>query len=509
MKKLFLGIDIGTSGCKAALFDELGQVSISASSAYKVYYPAPGLAEQEPDDWWQAVVLALRKIWQHGTKPEDIAAIGIDGQSWSAIPMGKDGRVLAKTPIWMDTRAAETCREWESKLGAEHIFSVAGNPFSPTYTLPKLLHWMETAPELVGRTEHFLQSNSFIIHRLTGKATLDRSMAYGWHNFNQKTLRYDEALTKEFQIPERFLLDAVPCDEIVGFVTAEAAAQTGLSEGTPVVAGGLDAACGTLGAGVVNPGQAQEQGGQAGGMSICTNHALSHPQLILSAHVIPNRWLLQGGTVGGGASLKWLSEQLGAKKDGKTIRDGREIFEHLSDEAESSVIGANGLICLPYFAGERSPLWDEKAQGMYFGLSFSTTHADIVRATMEGVAFALLHNIETAKGAGAVISELRGVGGAANSRVWTQIKADITGLPMVITDSDIATTRGAAMLAMRAMGVFDSYEDAAEKLIQIKRRQEPVSENTVRYAAFYDVYKGLYPATKNYMAQLSNIKRSF
>lgn len=508
MKNLFLGIDIGTSGCKTALFDETGHAAFRASHSYQRHYPFPGAVEQSADDWWSAVCLCLKAMWGQGANPAAVAAVGIDGQSWSAVPVDSSGKTLAKTPIWMDTRAAELCRVWENRLGREKIFNVSGNPFSPTYTLPKILWWMENSPELINSAAHILQSNSFLACRLTGEVSMDLSQGYGWHCFDQKTLNFDEGLTKEFGIPERFITKPVASDSFVGRVTKEASEATGLLLGAPVVAGGLDAACATLGAGVVSPGQAQEQGGTAGGMSICLDRAAAHPDLILSAHVIPNRWLLQGGTAGGGASLKWFSEQLGAAGEGGALStSGADIFQKLSAEVEVSTVGANGVICLPYFAGERSPIWDEKAKAVYFGLGFSNTHADMARATMEGVAFSLRHNIETAADAGVQISELRGTGGAANSRIWTQIKADVTGIPMIIPDSDDAATRGAAMLAMKASGVFADYETAAEILIEIKRRQEPVAANTEAYGRYYGIYKKLYPATRGCMAELDNAVR--
>lgn len=506
MKSLFLGIDIGTSGCKTALFDETGHAAFTASGGYALHYPFPGAVEQDAEDWWGALCLCLKNLWEQGADPKAVSAIGIDGQSWSAIPVDSSGKTLAKTPIWMDTRAGSICRVWEKRLGAEHIFNISANPFSPTYTLPKLLWWMENSPGLVESASHIMQSNSFIAFRLTGRISMDYSMSYGWHNFDQKKLTFDDALTREFGIPTRFLTPPVHSDQVIGVISAEAARATGLSEGTPVVAGGLDAACATLGAGVVSPGQTQEQGGQAGGMSICTDRALAHPKLILGSHVIPNRWLLQGGTVGGGASLKWFSEQLGAAGGDNILKTaGEGVFARLSAEAEGSVPGANGLICLPYFAGERSPLWDEGAKAMYFGLKFSNTHADMVRATMEGAAFALRHNIETAKEAGAEITELRGTGGASNSRIWTQIKADITGIPMGIPDTDDATVRGAAMLAMKSKGLFENYDEAAQKLINITRHQEPQAENASLYGRLYEIYKKLYPATKTCMAELDEI----
>ncbi len=506
---LLLAIDIGTSSCKLTVFAEDGTPVASGSQAYPLYTPQPGFVEQDANLWWDAICRACRELLEKNRiAPEQIAAVGIDGQSWSAIPIDRQGKVLARTPIWMDTRAKNVCRKYEERLGADAIFKVSGNPFSPSYTLPKILYFMEKEPELVKNTWYFLQSNSFIVYRLTGVISQDLSQSYGYHNFDQHTLRYDEALTREFGIDQRFLLDMVPSHQIIGRVTKQAAELTGLKEGTPVVAGGLDAACSTLGVGVVHPGQAQEQGGQAGGMSICVDCPADDPSLILSPHVVSGRWLLQGGTIAGGASLQWFAENFGSWHDGGIQTEGKDLFIHLSEEAEQSRPGAGGLIYLPYLNGERSPLWDPDARGTYFGLQFSTEHRDLVRATMEGVAFSLKHNLEVAQKAGAEVSELRTTGGSANSVIWTQIKADVTGIPMVVPSSDTSASCGAAVLAGLGVGMYDSAESAMEKIVKIRRSQMPNPENNRVYQPYYTLYRKLYNSGRTVMAQLSELERA-
>jgi xylulokinase len=506
---LLLGIDIGTSACKLALFDEGGKAVAIQTEGFHVYYPKPHYVEQDADAWWECVCRGMRALLEKShTRPESVAGVGIAGQSWSAIPVDAGGRVLSRTPIWMDARARDVCEKTAARLGREHIFSVSGNPFYPSYTLPKLLHWMEHDPELIERTDKILQSNSFIAYRLTGAVSQDYSQCYGWQNFNLEKMAYDTDLTKELGIDERFLIDPVPSDAVIGRVTAEAARACGLMEGTPVTAGGLDAACGTLGAGVIGDGQTQEQGGQAGGMSICLERPIKHPSLILGAHVVPDRWLLQGGTVAGGASLDWFARTLGALDENNDLlpADGRDIFPMLSREAASVPPGSNGIIFLPYLNGERSPIWDAQAQGMLIGLGLNTAHADLVRAVMEGVAYALRHNIETAGEAGAVICEMRPMGGSANSVIWTQIKADVTGYEMVVPASDTATPAGAAMLAGVGIGMYDDYASAVARIVGIRRVQKPDEGNRAIYDKYFDIYRRLYPANREFMHALSRIK---
>lgn len=488
MEQLLLGIDIGTSACKVALFNRRGEVLSQSNKGYPLYYPQPGWVEQDPDEWWEAICAGIREVLDNsGVRPEDIAGIGIDGQSWSAIPVDRDGNCLAKTPIWMDTRARDICERVKEEVGFDRIFAVAGNDFLPSYSTPKMLWFKEERPEIFEKTYKFLQSNSYIVYKLTGVMSQDISQGYGIHFFCNKTCTYDAELAEELGLSADLVPDILPCHAVAGTVTEEAAQATGLAPGTRVVAGGLDAACGTLGAGVIKKGQTQEQGGQAGGMSICLEEALAHPKLILSPHVVPDKWLLQGGTVGGGGVLRWMKQEFG---------EGAS-FDELTSLAEKIPAGSDGVIFLPYMSGERSPIWDPDAKGVFYGLSFDKTKGHFIRAALEGVAYALEHNLRTAAEAGVEADELIAMGGASNSILWTQIKADVTGRKIKVPTSDTATTLGACILAGVGVGVYDSFEQAAEETIVITREQQPDENAHEQYKKSMELYLELYDDLKD------------
>lgn len=496
-------IDIGTSACKTALLDENGQVAAAVQRKYGVYHPEPGWAEQDAEEWWTAAASGMRAcLDQSGISARAVVGVGVAGQSWSCIPVTEDGHPLARTPIWMDTRARDICREVEKNVGRQRIFETAGNPFQAGYQTPKILWFQRAMPEVYQQTACFLTSNGFIVMRLAGAGVkvMDRSQSYGIHCYDFTHGRYDRPLAEAMGISLEKLPPVVDCHQIVGVVTEAAAEQTGLMAGTPVVAGGLDAACGTLGAGVCRAGQTQEQGGQAGGMSICLDAPLAHPKLILSPHVIPGKYLLQGGTVGGGASMKWLTQELGeAERQYCKIHGGSPMA--LLDEMAAQVPpGSDGLVFLPYLAGERSPIWDPEACGVWFGLDYQKTKGHLFRSLMEGVAYALRHNLETAAEAGVTVEDLYAVGGSANSGIWTQIKADVTQRTVYVTDSDEATTRGAAILAGVAMGVYPGFGEAVERLLTVKRRYRPQEGLTSVYGDRYEIYRRLYPALEHLMA---------
>lgn len=487
MKQQLLGIDIGTSACKVAVFDEDGKVMAQANRPYRVYYPQSGWAEQNPEEWWEAICDAVREVLaEENVNAEQIKGIGVDGQSWSAIPVDENGRVLHNTPIWMDTRARHLCEKVKEEIGADEIFRVAGNDFLPSYVTPKLIWFREEKPEVFRKTYKFLQSNSYIVMKLTGEMSQEYSQCYGIHFFHMEKRIYDTALAEKMGLSPELMPKLCGCDEIVGSVTKEVAEKTGLKIGTPVVAGGLDAACGALGAGVYRTGETQEQGGQAGGMSICTDRALAHKALILGTHVVPGLWLLQGGTVGGGGALKWFRQELG----------GGLSFDELTAEAGKVAPGSDGVLFLPYMAGERSPIWNPDAKGVFYGLSFDKTRGHMIRAVLEGVAFSLEHNLRTAAQTGVSVDTLNAMGGASNSVLWTQIKADVTGKVIRVPSSDTATTLGAAILAGVGCGVYDGYDEAVRRTIRITRIQEPNPDNREIYDRAMERYLRLYEDLK-------------
>lgn len=502
MKPYLLGIDVGTSACKIAIFDRNGTVLETATGEYEVYYPQTGWAEQDPDEWWRVICSTMKYIFSKSQiKPEEIAGIGIDGQSWSAIAVDKEGSVLTNTPIWMDTRADDICRELNEKVGEKRIFEVAGNSLQPSYSTAKIIWYQRNMPQVYDKIYKVLQSNSYIAYKLTGQMTQDISQGYGLHCFDMHTGTWDEAMCEALGIPVQILPDIHPCHEVIGKVTKAAAAQSGLAEGTPVAAGGLDAACGTLGAGVIHAGETQEQGGQAGGMSICIDSYKADPRLILSCHVVPGKWLLQGGTTGGGGAMRWLEKEFGAFEREEGKRTGKSSLDLFNEAAGSVPPGCDGLIFLPYMAGERSPLWNPYAKGVYYGMDFGKTKGHFIRAAMEGVAMSLRHNLEVAAEAGASVDVLRAMGGSANSLLWTQIKSDVTGKPVIVPSSDTATTLGAAILAGVGVGIYEDFEVAVKLTVENKRYHVPNQADNKIYDRNYRKYLSLYEHLKDMMVQ--------
>ncbi len=499
MNDILLGIDIGTSACKIVAFNKQGKVLAQCTRDYEVFYPKQGYAEQDPNTWWNEVCIGIKNLIENGLNPNYIKGIGIDGQSWSAIAIDNKGEVLCNTPIWMDTRANDICEDMIDKV--QNLWLTSGNPVKPSYTMPKVLWYKEHMPEVYENTYKILQCNSYIVFKLTDEISQDRSQGYGWNCYNTQKGEWDKELCESLGVNPELLPPVFACHEVVGRVSEKASELTGLPVGIPVVAGGLDAACGTLGVGVIKAGQTQEQGGQAGGMSICIDEYTADDRLILGSHVVPNLWLLQGGTVAGSASLNWFEKEFCDEERALSAGDGKSPFAHIDEGAKNIPVGSDGLIFLPYLAGERSPIWDTNAKGVFYGIDFSKTKEHFSRAVMEGVAYSLRHNLETAYSSGAVVETLCAMGGAANSRLWTQIKADVTGKEISVPSSDTATALGAAILAGVGVGVYKSFEEAVELTIKTQREHKPNIENKETYDKAYKKYIDIYDSLKHVMSE--------
>ncbi len=484
--RYLLGLDIGTSSCKGALVTASGQVAAEGQCAYETAYPRPGWAEQRPENWWTAVCGVIRGLLERAAcAPGEIAGIGVDGQSWAMVALDTRGEALLPSPLWTDTRAKAEC----DRLMKEQpqLAELCGNPLMPGYTSPKVMWLKSCYPALYQKTETVLQSNGYIVYRLTGCRSQDLSQAYGWHCFSSRRLCWDEAAAEAMGIDKRLLPPLYACHQVVGVVTAAAASETGLLAGTPVVAGGLDAAAGTLGVGVTEDGETQEQAGQAGGMSICLGHYAAHPLLILSPHVVPGRWLLQGGTTGGSGAYRWFREQCCPELS----------YEEMDALAARSEPLSGGLVFLPYMAGERSPLWRSEAKGVFYGLSFAATRGDMLRAVMEGTAYALRHNLDTAREAGCAVTALRSSGGGAASELWTAIKANVTGCDIYAERASQATVRGAALLAGMGVGAVKAWNawktpGTGRHFTPDARLKEQYDRGYARYRQLIDVMMPVY-----------------
>ena len=504
-KRYIITLDVGTSSTKTALWTEEGEAVVEVSASYSLERPQALFVEIDPMLWWQAIRETIQQVLaKSGVEPKDIVGVGVDAIGWTLVPVDKNINALTPAMIWQDRRAeAETA--WLNSLpDAQNLINLSANPIDAAYLVPKLLWLKKNKPKIFDAAYKFLEATGFIVAKFTKEFTCDFTQAYGYHFFDIRKEEWNLEAANELDIPLEKMPRLAPSSEIVGQITEKAAQETGLQRGTPVIAGCLDAAAGALGAGVIQPGQTNEQGGQAGGFGISLDHVVVEPRLIFSHHLIPNQHLLQAGTVGGG-SLEWFRANID--------HDRQASFEQYSQEVASTPLGAKGLIFLPYMAGERSPFWSSAPKGVFFGLSYQTKRADMLRAMMEGCAFAVYDNVAIAKESGVKIDEYLGSGGATKSDVWCQIKADIYGKPFIVSKRADGGDggHGVGLFALTAYGVGlrDDIGKVIAECLPNKKVFEPSLEKNAQYEELFQIYRNLSRKLMRNFSDLQNIVEKY
>ena len=493
MEPLLLGVDVGTSAVKAALFDLNGRLEASAQVEYPTHHLRPGWVEQQPDDWWRACCQAVRQALAavaHGA--ERVVGVGVSAQAPTLIAVDRDGVPLRPALIWMDRRAEAEVQALCEQVGADEIYRITGNRPDPYYLAAKLLWFGKHEPRLMARTAQFLQITGFINHRLTGAFAVDHVHAALLQLREHDTGRWSGVICDACGLDPAQLPPVRLGHEVVGEVTAQAAEVTGLRPGTPVMAGTVDGAAAALEAGVAQAGIAAEMTGTSTVVMIPNSDGITEPSLISMPHAIPPVHLLVGAMVSSGASLKWYRDQFGLVEQQAAHLLHADVYDLLTRQAAQAPPGSDGLIFLPYMMGERSPLWHTQARGVLFGLSLATTRAATIRAILEGTAFALRHNLEVASQAGAPVREVRSVGGGARSALWNQIKADVLGLPILLPEASVGAPFGDAMLVAMGLGYYPDLMSTLTRIVQIKTVYEPRSECRGLYDELYGIFRDLY-----------------
>ncbi len=413
-KDLLIGIDVGTTGTKAIVADGSGLLLAEAGEEYATRFPRPNWAEQDPDDWWRATCTVLQRLMTHpDVSAERIAAVSISCQAPSLVAVDRQGRPLHHALIWMDRRSEAECDWLRTKVDETRITGINGGRIDPYYLAPKLLWLRRHHPEIYVQTHALLQANGYIVHKLSDAFTFDTSNGPLTLFFDSARLTWSDELVGAMELDPEKLPPIVGCLDIVGEVTPGAAAATGLAAGTPVLGGMSDGTAAGIEAGLVEPGDAVEMTGQSTVLLICSDQPYLGRDLIPLGHPEPGRFLVAGALVAGGGAVRWFRDQLGEPERNRAAEQGVDPYDLLMASVETSPPGANRLIFLPYMYGERSPIWDSDARGVFFGLSLATEKADLIRAIMEGATYGLRHNVETAAAGGFAMNRLACVGGGA------------------------------------------------------------------------------------------------
>ncbi|MCC6629008.1 MAG: xylulokinase [Chloroflexi bacterium] len=480
-----LGIDVGTTGVKAALVAPDGRVLAAVDTGYPLHHPQVGWAEQAPGDWWQATMAAVPAVLAR-VPGASVCAVGISGQMHGAVLLDDAGVPVRPCIIWSDQRTQAECDEITATVGEATLAAWVANPALPGFTAPKLLWVRRHEPVAWNRVRTLLLPKDFVRFHLTGALATDESDAAGTLLYDVAGRQWSAAMTAALGLAPSLLPRCVESTAVMGQVTATAAAATGLPAGIPVVGGGADNACAAVGSGVVAPGDLLVSVGTSGTVVAPLASPAVDPggRLHTFNHAVPGRWYLMGVMQAAGLSLRWLRDLV----DPEAI-DG---YDALASAAAQTPAGAEGLLWLPYLQGERTPHRDPDARGVLFGVTPRHGCGHVARAVMEGVAFGLRDSVALLRAAGVPAERAVITGGGAASPVWRQIISDVIGLPLRLAQDQAGPAFGAALLAAIALGWHSSVEAAAAAMVRTTGETAPNLSLRGRYDDLFGVYQSLY-----------------
>ncbi|MFZ7092699.1 FGGY-family carbohydrate kinase [Primorskyibacter sp. 2E233] len=494
-----IGIDIGTYSSKGVIVDAGGAIIATATTPHDMIVPRPGWAEHRPDeDWWGDLVkLTGQLLATSGLDPADIRCVATSAIGPCMLPVDADGRPLMNGVLYgVDTRASDEIRWLDGQIGPDRIFQQCGNALTSQSVGPKILWLKRHRPEIFAQTARILTATSYLTFKLTGEYAIDHYTAANFSPlYDVETQDWTTELTSEI-VGKEMLPRLLWSTEIAGQITAQAAAETGLAEGTPVTVGTIDAAAEAVSVQVQGPGDMMMMYGSTIFIIQVTQDRVRDPALWYAPWITPGTHASMAGLATSGTLTHWFRDQFAREMDGD------QAFGALMNEAAATPPGAGGLLALPYFSGERTPIHDPAARGCFFGLDLTHTRAHMYRALIEGIAFGTAHVIETFVKAGATPERILAVGGGTKGDLWMQATSDIGGVPQIVCDNTVGASYGDAFLAACAIGTAEPNDITTWNPIarHVTPEQHPV------YARQFALFKNLYLATKDIAAELGAIK---
>lgn len=505
---LLLGIDSSTTACKAIVWDTSGTPLAEGRAALPLYMPRPAWHEQPAESWWETLAQAVRTAVAH-IKTSHIAALCITTQRETFVPVDAVGKPLRPAIVWMDERAHNLLPTIAQEYGAERIHHETGKPLSGNLTLAKIAWLRRYEPDIFARTAKYLDVAAFLIHKLTGHYRTGWGCADPTGLFDMRTSGWNADLLAYLGVNVTQMPEAYPPGAVVGTVTAEAAALTGLPVGLPVVAGVGDGQAGGLGVGITGPGQAYLNLGTAVVSGTYADTYVTDLSFRTMCGAIPGSYSLETVLLGGTYTISWFVEQFADSDD--RLQDGQTV-EMLYDNLIADIPpGAEGLLLVPYWNSAMNPYWDAAASGIVVGWRGIHTRAHLYRAILEGIAFEQrLHTEGVEAALGCPVSSYVTMGGGSQSIRWQQIIADVTGKPVYRAVTTEAAALGAAILAATGAGICADARAAAQAMTRLEQR--PFTPDAARhefYTRLYtEVYRELFPALQPYLRRLTALSES-
>jgi xylulokinase len=514
--KYILVHDLGTTGNKAVIVNDKLELLASGYTPFKQYYPHANWVEQNPEEWWTAVVESTKEaIETSGVDPADIAVVSFSAQMMSQTPVSEAGELLVdRTPIWADCRSGEQAKRIHDYFGGlDEYYKIHGVGWQSELHVINKLRWIkDTMPEVYNKTYKFLQAKEFIAQRLTGNFATEWGDASMCAYMDIKGRKLSEEIFKAAEVDMGKIPDVLESHDIMGHITPEAAAITGLKAGTPVCLGSGDVICSDVGAGVVERGMAYTYIGSANWTGVFREEPSTDPAVKMNCSTClpwPNAYHLVLITAAGGIAQQWAKDDFYGLDDVVAEKLGADIYDVMTAEVAKIAPGSDGLVFLPYLRGGGAPHFDINARGAYLGAVLPHTRGHFVRSLYEGISFNIRWLYELFESVGVPIfnlDEIRAIGGGVLSDVWMQIYADVNNLPFArVRNPQQATATGAAIMGGVGVGIWSSYQEAA-KLAAISARFTPNAEATEMYDQLYPVYKGAYPALKETFDKISEFQ---
>jgi len=492
---ILLGIDVGTTATKAVLCDTQGHLLAEADAPATLLSPRPGWAEELPEVWWGNIPAVVQQCLQRAGLPaSSIAGVGVSGMVPTVVLLDEQGNVLRPSIQQNDARAHREITEIKAQLDEADILRRTGSAITQQSIGPKLLWLRRHEPEVMRRARYLMGSYDFIVYHLTGVLSIERNWALESGLFDLQEEDWDNALLELATINRGWLGSVRWASEIVGTVTRSAAEFTGLAEGTPVVAGSADHIASAFSAGLTRKGDLLIKLGGAGDILYSLNEPVVDPRLFLDYHVIPGRFLLNGCMAASGSIIKWFRNEFAPQAS----------YADLDHEASKLPPGADGLILLPYFLGEKTPVFDPLARGLFLGLTLAHGRAHLYRAILEGISFGFYHHLQVLAERGLTVLRARVTNGGARSQLWKQISADVLGLPLEQIAHHPGSSLGAAFIAGMGTQCFQAWEEI-ERYINISAVTEPSLERHDRYQQLFAIYRQAYERLKDLFPQLAFI----
>jgi xylulokinase len=486
-----LAHDVGTTGDKATLYDEEGALVRSVFVPYETLCPRAGWLEQNPHDWWRALCQATQGlIRESGASPAEIAVVSFSGQMMGAVAVDAAANPIRNAIIWADQRAVKEVGRVAERVDPQRVYALTGHRLSSSYSAAKIAWIKECEPQSYADARAFLNAKDFLAAKLTGSFVTDRSDASGTNLYDLERGTWSNELVDAFGIEQEKLPEIRDSTAVVGEVSTEAAAETGLRPDTPVVIGGGDGSCAAVGAGVIREGLAYNYIGSSSWIALATPRPILDPEMrtFTWAHLVPGMFSPCGTMQAAGGSYQFARDLLAESEKAVAENLGTSAYELMNQELLQSPPGARGLVFLPYLIGERSPRWNPDARAAFIGLTNRHRRPDLLRAVLEGVTLNLRIILEAFTRQGAAIEGLRVIGGGARSAVWNQIMADVFGIPVHrLSLLEEATSMGAAAAGGVGAGIWKDFSKVDE-MVQIASEAKPRGE----LRALYDELSGIF-----------------